>query len=190
MSAKTLVRIVLVSTAAASLMSAGSLVTSAHAGDFYTRKRVNGVWMTGRFAKHHPVRMAQLHAKTPTPTVEKPPQRIPTGLGSAGDDLAPAFQRALQARRIVSAAPTATVAVPTNATNVSFSDEDRLLPLRRALEARARMMATTARAPNRAVKAVTFNFETGLRTSIYNDGSVIEEHFNPDTTLTGSIIKY
>ena len=60
MSAKTLVRIVLVSTAAASLMSAGSLVTSAHAGDFYTRKRVNGVWMTGRFAKHHPVRMAQL----------------------------------------------------------------------------------------------------------------------------------
>jgi hypothetical protein len=186
MSGKTLVRIVLVSTAAASFLSAGSLVTSAYAGDFYTRKRVNGVWMSGRFAKNHPVRLAQLKTKTPAPPAEKPPQRIAASLGSRGDDLAPAFQRALQARRIVSATAMP-VAVPTNATNVSFSDEDRLLPLRRALEARARTMATTPRQQNRAVKAVTFNFETGLRTSIYSDGTVVEEHFDPDTTLTGSI---
>jgi hypothetical protein len=187
MSVKTMVRIALISTTAASFMSAGNLATPAHAGDFYTRKRVNGVWMTGRFPKHHPVRVAQLQTKTPAPAADKPPERVAASLGRTGDDLAPAFQRAFQARRIVSATAMPSVAVPTNATNVSFTDEDRLLPLRRALEARARTMATTTPPANRAVKAVTFNFETGLRTSVYNDGTVVEDHFDPDTTLTGSI---
>jgi hypothetical protein len=187
MDGKTLVTIALISTVAGSLFGVGVLATPAHAGEFYTRKRVRGVWMTGRFEKHHPIRTAQLQTKPPAPSVEKPPQRIATSLGSAGDNLAPAFQRALQARRTVGAAAAQPVAGTANVTTVSFSDEDRLLPLRRALEARAKMMANTTRTSNRAVKAVTFNFETGLRTSVYNDGSVVEEHFDPDTTLTGSI---
>jgi hypothetical protein len=58
--------------------------------------------------------------------------------------------------------------------------EPRLLPLQRALEARARSMGGGA-ALARTVKVVTFNFETGLRTSVYDDGSVVEDRFDPVT---------
>jgi hypothetical protein len=202
MSVKTLVTTALVFVALAFGLGLGSLAVPAQAGEYYTRKRVNGVWMHGLFPRHHPTRTAQGETKASAASAEKPPQRIVTSVASAGDELAPSFQRALQARRALAAsvAPAATMAAPVTkaavsapappaaaATSVSFSDEDRLLPLRRALEARAKTMAVSTAPWNRNIKAVTFNFETGLRTSIYNDGSVIEEHFHPDTTLTGSI---
>jgi hypothetical protein len=200
MSVKTLVTTALVLVALAFGLGLGSLAIPAQAGEYYTRKRVNGVWMHGLFPRRHATRTAQLEAKAPS--AEKPPQRIVTTVASAGDDLAPSFQRALQARRALAAsvAPAATMAagatkaaasIPAPAaaapTSVSLSDEDRLLPLRRALEARAKIMAVSTASSNRNIRAVTFNFETGLRTSIYNDGSIVEEHFDPDTTLTGSI---
>jgi len=201
MSVKTLVTIALVLVALSFGLGLGSLAVPAQAGEYYTRKRVNGVWMHGVFPRRHATRTAQLETKAPAMPAEKPPQRVATSVASAGDDLAPAFQRALQARRaLASVAPAATMAVdaikaaastPTPsapaAMSVSLSDADRLLPLRRALEARAKMMAVSTAPLNRNIKAVTFNFETGLRTSIYNDGSVVEEHFDPDATLAGSI---
>jgi hypothetical protein len=208
MGVKTIVTLALVSVLTVLGPGLGSLTGSAQAGEYYTRKRVNGVWMTGRFARQHPVRTAQLQTKTEAPVSapvsEKPPQRVAATVANAGDDLAPAFQRAQQIMRSVAAVPIAIpVAVSAAAkstasatapapTSVAFSDEDRLLPLRRALEARAKIMAVSTvpssrTPPTRNIKAVTFNFETGLRTSIYNDGSVVEDHFDPDTTLTGSI---
>jgi hypothetical protein len=202
MSGKTLIIVTLVSATSALGIGLGNPTISAQAGDFYTRKRVNGVWMTGRFPRHHAIRTAQLETKAPLPLAE-PPRKTIAIVTPASDDLAPAFQRAFEARRAMAAmaAPIAASAVPvpskaaapatpaaaTAAAPVLISDNQRLLPLRKALEERAKLMAVSTTSSSRNIKAVTFNFETGLRTSIYNDGSVVEEHFDPDTTLTGSI---
>jgi len=201
MSVKTLVIIALVSVTSAFGLGLGNLTISTQAGEYYTRKRVNGVWMTGRFSRHHAIRTAQLETKTPSPPAEPLSTTVPTGT-IANDDLAPAFQRAFQARRAGGAAVAAVAAaasiaskaatpVPTTSASVpaavSLTENERLLPLRKALEARAKVMAVSTTSSSRNIKAVTFNFETGLRTSVYTDGSVVEERFEPDTTLTGSI---
>src|SRR3954454_22589862 len=98
MSVKTLIIIALVSVTSALGIGLGNPTISAQAGDFYTRKRVNGVWMTGRFPRHRAIRTAQLETKAPLPAPEPPRKTIVT-VTPASDDLAPAFQRAFEARR-------------------------------------------------------------------------------------------
>ena len=80
-------------------------------------------------------------------------------------DRKPAFQRAMEARQAMR--PDGLLAT---------EDYARLMPLQRALEMKARSLAE-ALPPPRNVKTVTYDFETGLRTSIYSDGSVAEEPF-------------
>ena len=109
------------------------------------------------------------------------PQRIVTSVASAGDELAPSFQRALQARRALAAsvAPAATMAAPVTkaavsapappaaaATSVSFSDEHCLSPTPPSLQ------GSGGGAPRRGDpqhQGVTFSSSTGSPCT-HNDG--------------------
>lgn len=144
---------------------------SAEARDFYTRKRVNGVWITGRFEWKRPAR---------TETDEAAPgdrsSGSSTATGIATDrDHPPPLQRAFEARR---AAIASVLSDPIPQT----SD---LLPLRRALESRARTMAAAPGAGSmqvRGVRSMTLDFENRIRTIQFVDGSLAEEPLDPIAT--------
>ena len=152
---------------------------SVQAGEFYTRKRVNGVWITGQFRRKHRPEVTKASVSAVAEKVEKAEKAdntekpvVVTYLDPA-DDRKPAFQRAIEARQ----------AMRRPEGMLATEDTVRLLPLQRALEAKARSLAETL-PPLRIVKTVTYDFETGLRTSIYTDGSIAEEPFD---SATGSI---
>jgi hypothetical protein len=175
---KTIVKSALIAATALCGLSLGGAPDSAEAAEYYTRKRVNGVWITGRFAKKQP--SAAKVARSPAvvdavTTTGALPSSIPSDL-SPSNDLTPMFQRAMEARR--AAVSIAGVEPQGPSPSASPAHESRLLPLQRALEARAKSMVGESPL-SRTVKVVTFNFETGVRTSIYNDGSIVEEAFDP-----------
>jgi hypothetical protein len=170
---KTFVKSALIATILFGL-SSGAAPNSAEAGDFYTRKRVNGVWITGQFPKKHVIRAKEARNQLVVAAAAAPsmPSSLPSTLGE-GVDRPPLFQRASEARRA------ALTAEPLGESpTVSMAQEPRLIPLQRALEARAKSMSSGT-LPPRALKVVTFNFETGVRTSVYEDGSIVEERFDP-----------
>jgi hypothetical protein len=153
-------------------------LVSAQAGEFYTRKRVNGVWITGQFRRKHsaaPAKASEVAKVEKATKTEKPVAQPPVKVSylDPADDRKPAFQRAVEARQAMRQAD----GMP------ATEDVVRLLPLQRALEAKARSLATML-PPPRNVKTVTYDFDTGLRTSIYSDGTIAEEPFD---SATGSI---
>jgi hypothetical protein len=159
---------------------------SVQAGEFYTRKRVNGVWITGKFRRKHHAEVTKASAVAgkaeeggkeeiadQAEKAEKTKKPVDVTYLDPADDRKPAFQRAMEARQAMKR-PEGLLAT---------GDDVRLLPLQRALEAKARSLAETL-PPLRNVKTVTYDFDTGLRTSIYSDGSIAEEPFD---SATGSI---
>ena len=170
---KTFVKSALIATILFGL-SMGAAPDTAEAGDFYTRKRVNGVWITGQFPKKHVIRAKEARNQMVVAAAAAPsmPSSSPSTLGEELDR-PPLFQRAFEARRA------ALTAEPSGASPaISMPQEPRLLPLQRALEARAKSMSSGT-LPPRTLKVVTFNFETGVRTSVYEDGAIVEERFDP-----------
>jgi hypothetical protein len=152
-------------------------VSSAHAREFYTRKRVNGVWIKGHFWKKKPSKVVAAEQGS-SPTAPKTVAAVPVEVAYLGsvEDLSPAYQRASEARQQAIAFDPP----------LPLSDVSRLIPLRRALEAKARAMADTTLPVALRVKAVTFDFETSMRTITYDNGSVREEPFDLTTGTTGS----
>jgi hypothetical protein len=158
------------------------------AGEFYTRKRVNGVWITGKFRRKHYAETTKApnsadvgqtdkggkaEVTDQAKKAEKTRKPVAVTYLDPAEDRKPAFQRAIEARQGMKRPE----GLPTT------EDYARLLPLQRALEVKARSLAETL-PPLRNVKTVTYDFETGLRTSIYSDGSIAEEPFD---SATGSI---
>jgi hypothetical protein len=144
--------------------------------EYYTRKRVNGVWITGYFERKRPDRSPADPSRPADRSGDTP--RLPTSVEGAADEDRPPFQRAAEARRSVVDAAFAGVLPP----------EPGLLPLRQALETRARIMATveTGRtASARAIRSVTLDFERFTRTIQFVDGSRTEEPFEP--AMTGGL---
>jgi hypothetical protein len=151
----------------------------------YTRKRVNGVWTSGKFKRTYSV-----HARSKRDDV----RRISTGeVSQAADDpvLLPP-RRPTDSQPVVVLAEQATVplqsiAVPPQAVPVRPRTDNYMLRLQRALEARARMIAAerATLSPSR-VRLVTYNFETSIKTIVYVDGSTRDEHFDPAAT-TGTV---
>jgi hypothetical protein len=149
---------------------AGPAIGSAQAKEFYTRKRVNGVWIKGHFKRKQPARQA-VAQKGDRADKAVQAERAKVAYLDPRVDRAPPFQRAAEARALAAA--------------TLYVEDGSLVPLRRALEAKAKAMSAAAMpAAPRTVKTVTFDFATGLRTSIYDDGSVQEEPFD---LTTGSI---
>ena len=120
------------------LPSAGG-ISSAEAGEFYSRKRVNGKWITGHFRR-----------KAVVPTT---PAELTT-------DAAAGASSEVESTSAFRDVPT--------------SDDDRLLPLRRGLTARAAMMAAALEpgaVPPRIIRSLTIDYESHLKIIVFLDGS-------------------
>jgi hypothetical protein len=129
----------------------------AQAKDYYTRKRVNGRWITGRFPKRS------------------------TGIAKAPADTA----QAAVAEAVPAPPPAAATRpqdVSTPAGPPSIQEQDRLLPLQRALEQRARSMAAREPRVGPDIKSVTYDFDKGRKTITFLDGTVTEEPLDPIAT--------
>jgi hypothetical protein len=149
-------------------------VRSAQAKDYYTRKRVNGRWITGRFPKNsagvkRPPKPEVLRFSA-APQPDSPPRsaETPVPARQASEAFSPA------------AGPEPLAPPPGNGP---------LLRLRAALESYARTLATGilpvpatdegATAPVQPKPtAVSFDLQTGVKRTTFSDGSVLEEEFD------------
>jgi hypothetical protein len=189
-------------------------VGTAEARDYYTRKRVNGRWITGRFPR-------QSSAPNPSQAgLEQPPTR-PQASGhvsaapimrtstssSATRSLSLPLEPEGELRsRPVLAAATAPEdslaglfeASPSGSTPLAAAPQDaRLLNLQAALYVRARTLTSE---PEHALgslpsprslgsprpvpaspepKAVSLDFQSGIKTTVFTDGTLVEEPFDP-----------
>jgi hypothetical protein len=163
----------------------GPGLAQAQTKEVYTRKRVNGVWTTGKFKRANSVR---------TRSKRDHARRISTAVASQATDysvLLPPRRPSDPQSVVVLAEPVTVplqpVAVSPQAVPVQPRTEDYMQRLQRALEARARMIASerATLSPSR-VRLVTYNFETSIKTIVYVDGSTRKEHFDPAAT-TGTV---
>ena len=136
----------------------------AQAKDYYTRKRVNGRWITGRFPKR-----STGIAKAPADTAKAP-----------ADTAQAAVAEAVQAPLPAAATRPQDVSTPAGAP--SLQEQDRLLPLQKALERRARSMAAREPRVGPDIKSVTYDFDKGRKTITFLDGTVTEEPLDPVAT--------
>lgn len=164
-------------------------VSSAEARDYYTRKRVRGRWITGRFPKDGAVAKAAVERPEPKPSsVPKPPSDL--RFESALESMRSPPSQAARPADPTDAAPAtaAPVAAATEPLAPPPSD-DGMLRLRSALQAHAKSLATGSLPPPPSEEApartdspeptgVAFDFRTGLRRTTFTDGSVVEEAFD------------
>jgi hypothetical protein len=144
----------------------------ADAKDYYTKKRVNGRWINGRFPKRSA-------ARTSSPEQD-----------TSGSPRAPASRTATVSARAAAAgastSPTslaAPVAAGAAAT-AAGSDGERLDKLRQALQARANALTTGSVAPPEAPRpglephSVALDFQSGIKTTLFSDGTMVREPFD------------
>jgi hypothetical protein len=154
-------------------------VAPAEAKAFFTRKRVHGKWITGRFVKHHAVTR---HAATPNSRAKVARVEQPMPMTSA--------PRAEQERaadlNIPTGAPPDALALRATLDTPAASDQ-RLVRLQEALRVRALKLAegdeqrpaTTGSIGRAKVpRSVGFDFETGVKTTSYADGTKTDEPFD------------
>ena len=194
-----------------SIVNVGALgVAQAEAKAFYTRKRVNGRWITGRFAKNSGFKNSAVKNRAAAKSRVALASRFQRRKGAAAEDLseAPDARRASAEPRAsaearlavrpgrsaapVSAAPmlaTSVAAVPsaqvaTGSSLVPVHEDDRLRTLREALQARVGALTTGSVAVPEALRAapepqsVSFDFKSGTKTTIFSDGTSIQEVFD------------
>jgi hypothetical protein len=148
----------------------GISIEAAQAKDFYTRKRVNGQWVTGKFyyRDRKPADdVAAEQDEPPVPPIRPVTAAVPETMVSdtktaAGPEKAD-FYRA---------------AAATPETSVSYMDQ-----LRVALEARARQMQPPVPV---IPETIVIDSVSGIKTTFFSDGSIREELLEP--TKTGSVI--
>ena len=176
-------------------------VGTAEARDYYTRKRVNGRWITGRFPR-------QSSAPDPSQAgLEQPPTRPQaSGQVSAAPSLSLALEPegGLRSRPVLAAATAAQdslagllEASPSGSTPLAAAPQDaRLLSLQAALYVHAHTLSSE---PERASgplpptalpgpppvpsspepKAVSLDFQSGIKTTEFTDGTLVDEPFDP-----------
>jgi hypothetical protein len=142
----------------------------ADAKDFYTKKRVNGRWISGRFPKRSAARAG-------TPDHDTTASRVP---GS---------NRATVTARVATAgAPTSPMAaaapVAAGAAAASSSEVERLDKLRQALQARVNALTTGSVVPHGSPRpapephSVSLDFQSGIKTTLFSDGMIVREPFD------------
>jgi hypothetical protein len=160
-------------------------VSAAEAKAYYTRKRVNGRWVTGRFAKRggtlqsvatesSEARGIKVSAVEPTLTS---PTFSPSGRHSESG--APAKRLGPQS----STAPLAQLVTPAaDAPLISGPEAEHLGKLRQALQARASALTTGSvgelarSAPE--PQSVSLDFKSGIKTTLFSDGTIVTEPFD------------
>jgi pyruvate/2-oxoglutarate dehydrogenase complex dihydrolipoamide acyltransferase (E2) component len=138
-------------------------VGTADAKEYYTRKRVNGRWITGRFPKRSAEKPKIATSQAPTEAAEEAPSPAPAKPAPA------------------TAAPAPASPLPPTVVTAQ-SQDSRLAPLQKALEQRARSMATHETGATSKVRTVTYDFDKGRKTIIYLDGTITEEPLDPSAT--------
>jgi hypothetical protein len=168
-------------------------VSAAEAKAYYTRKRVNGHWITGRFAKRHAAAAAR-HRAGKAAQIVTSTAALP----------APSVSKALPETKSEVARPEAAVPTAPPPTATPPASDERLQGLREALQARAGRLVTTgstgavpaqspARSsepaaasdvgetktagPPREARSVSLDFETGIKTTLFSDGTTSRERF-------------
>ena len=153
-------------------------IAQADAKAFYTRKRVHGRWITGRFPKRHAVKAPRNDNRGAASRVTA------TALPSSRAETAPEKEKASPERAPLNGlALRATLDPP-------VPTDDGLLKLRDALQTRASQLAnvegqqpTTTGSIGSAQRprSIIFDFEKSTKTTSYADGMNVEESF--DTAL-------
>jgi len=169
---------------------------SAEAKEFYTRKRVRGRWITGRFTRRHSaIAPRDVGSDTRSPA-HRSVQDDPVPTTPAPKPNAAAEQRTkTEAAVPVGTAQPGTPAAQSEA--APLARDERLVKLQAALHAHARTLASdTERASNVPLaperltsprllsgppepKAVSFDFQSGVKTTVFTDGTRVEERFDP-----------
>jgi hypothetical protein len=157
----------------------------------YTRKRVRGRWITGHFSSRsirHASRFRRVVIRERDDDIEPPPQPTPRPRELATTPPPD--------RKVAAATPIAPVAPV-------VSEEERRTQLQKALEARAEQLAfanavsttgslpgaaaasdsTAVRAPTQP-RSVSFDFESGLKTTTFQDNIVVREGFDTSAART------
>jgi hypothetical protein len=165
--------------------------------EFYTRKHVRGRWITGHFTRRHRAalrRSADPDARStrgdtlpddPDPTPVAPKANAAAEPQSQPEPVFPVrmAQPGTPAARSGAAAP--------------LARDERLQKLQEALHAHARTLASNTEPPSDVLpaprglsslrpvpaspepKAVSFDFQSGVKTTVFTDGTKVEEPFDP-----------
>jgi hypothetical protein len=168
---------------------AASGIGRTQAAEFYTRKRVNGKWITGRFPKRS--------AASSTVTAPSRKRVAAPAVTTAAASAVPAIRAGDDAR-----AP----GEPRPAVTAPLAEDERLLALQKALQARASTLAVSspplsagsgqattspdatgslvaAEAPPPATepRSVSFDFHSGMKTTVFSNGASTAEPFDPSS---------
>ena len=168
-------------------------ITPAGANEFYTRKRVRGRWVTGHFTRRHSgTRRRNVEPEAadrglqddPVPTTLAPKTNLTSKQAIKPEPAPPARAAQVSDPRAASG-----VAAP-------LTRDERLLKLQDALHAHARNLASNSEpasgAPSSAAglsstrpgpaepepRAVLFDFQSGVKTTVFTDRSKVEEPFD------------
>jgi hypothetical protein len=169
-------------------------ISPAEAKSFYTRKRVDGKWVNGRFPKKSAAKAVKKEATSASRSTKSAKGQSRTAAPEAESVKAPARVASLPSPRAESAGQAAsgvqapagsasTHAAPRAATGVSLvplSEDDRLAKLREALRARANALTTGSITAPRAPEpqSVSLDFRSGTKTTIFSDGTLVTEPFD------------
>jgi hypothetical protein len=153
-------------------------VGPAEAKPYYTRKRVDGKWVTGRFPK-------KSAAKKQVASVSRSATRRAKAASVLKEAPATIRVAALPAKAApVMETPRAAAlqAAIRPSTAVPLSEDDRLAKLGEALRARASTLTTGSIAAPQALRpepqSVSLDFRSGTKTTIFSDGTLITEPFD------------
>jgi hypothetical protein len=165
-------------------------VAPADAKAFYTRKRVKGRWITGRFAKRHATKTASgnragsrhMGEGAFAYTVARAPRTA--ALAPEETDLRAPGRQVMTIAQVSPAEPPGNVLESPGATTaplVPLSEDERLSKLREGLRARASTLTTgTLASPPSApeTQSVSLDFVSGTKTTTFSDGTFIREPFD------------
>jgi hypothetical protein len=171
-------------------------IASAEAKEFYTRKRVRGRWVTGHFTRRHSVATRRDMGLEARPTADRSLQDdpAPTTPAPKPDSVAEQSNKTEPVLPVGTAQPGTSAALSEAAPGAR---DERLLKLQAALHAHARKLASDTQrasnvplAPERLTsprllsgppepKAVSFDFQSGVKTTVFTDGTSVEERFDP-----------
>jgi hypothetical protein len=166
-------------------------IKRAEASGFYTRRRVNGVWVTGAFPKSEvDAELRGVRARTEAgpaaPPAPRGPSRPRTRQATRPAEPARPVQPVASKAALRAGSPMAELPAGPPAADATASTsaapataEDHRLRLQQALERRAREMAEPGPKPPEP-RSVSFDFETGLKTIVFEGDRVVREPFDPD----------
>jgi hypothetical protein len=163
-------------------------VGPAEGKSYYTRKRVDGKWVNGRFPKKSAAKKEAARKETAKAgsSVKSSRRQARAALAETEAAPAPARMAALPAAKAGpdsqgAAAPgSAASRSPAGATGLTLSEDERLIRLREALRARANALTTGSIAAPRAPEpqSVSLDFRSGTKTTIFSDGTLVTEPFD------------